>query len=102
MFYHVGSSDWTMKVDDKTDKVAANDIGRFAEKYHDYFAGLADGYTVTADFYDKAGDVVSLFVKKVKDVVTINPMIFEFADGSHKMTDYVEFCRWFSQGNRLC
>ena len=90
MKYTVGSAAWKMNIDDNTDVVSRGDIGRFAEKYCKLLGEQPDGASCTADFYDKAGDIVTLFVKKVGEVVTINPMIFDFPDGRREMTNFVE------------
>ena len=89
MFYNIGSSNWTMKINDKTNKVATNDICRFAEKYHNYCSKLPNGYILTADFRDKDGDVVCFRVDKVGNIYTINHLVFKFKDGPRKMTNYI-------------
>ena len=90
MFYQTGSANYTMKIDDKTNSVSKEYIGVWADKYHKIFENQPNGATCTADFFDKNGDIVTFFVKKINDVITINPLVFDFADGPRKMTNYID------------
>lgn len=90
MFYQTGSPNYTMKIDDKTNSVSKEYIGVWADKYHKFFKNQPNGASLTMDFFDKNGDIVTFFVKKINDVITINHLVFDFKDGPREMTNYID------------
>ena len=90
MFYQIGSSNWNMKIDDKTNMVSRDYISIWAEKYHKEFEDWVNGDTCTADFIDKNNNNICLFVKMINNIITINPMVFNFKDGPREITNYIE------------
>lgn len=90
MFYQASYPNYTMKIDDKTNFVSKEYIGVWADKYHKFFKNQPNGASCTMDFFNKNGDIVTFFVKKINDVITINPLVFNFEDGPCEMTNYIE------------